>query len=206
MDGCVSCRSRTATLYDCCYWILFVFIYLWCMFSQDAIRETNETNLANSSLKHRFLFVCKHMDVCLLSSVCSNNFPTLVLMETIFLSRFFRTEPWRHAHTRQSTVVRPWKHHRCHAQARVHCPAIPGCQFDCFPRPSWLSGAEAADATLPGWAGAQRHKSWCAFTHSQSHQVVRQRGDPATAQQAERRGVPDCLQHGVHGENGTQFE
>ncbi len=69
MDGCVSYRSRTGTLYDCCYWILFVFIYLWCMFSQDAIRETNATNLANSYLKHRFLFVC------LLPSVCSDSFP-----------------------------------------------------------------------------------------------------------------------------------
>lgn len=122
-------------------------------------------------------------------------------METIFPSRFSRTEDWRHAHTRQSTVIRPWKYQRCHEPSRFHRPDIPGCQLVCFPLPSRLPGAEAVNATLPGWAGTQQHKSWCACTHSQSHQVDGQGGDPATPQQAERRGVPDCLQHGVHGEN-----
>lgn len=178
------------------------------MFSQDAIRVTNETSFANSSLKHLFLFLVNTWTCVYYPSFFSpTTFPTLILMETIFLSRFFRTEHWRHTHTRQSTVVRLWKHQRCsrrcHEQARFHCPAIPGSQFVCFPLPSRLPGAEAVNATLPGWAGAQQHKSWCAFTHSQSHQVDGQGGDPATPQQAERRGVPDCLQHGVHGEKGT---
>lgn len=134
-------------------------------------------------------------------SFSPTTFPTLILMETIFPSRFSRTERWRPAHTRQSTVIRPWKHQRCHEQSRFHRPDIPGCQLVCFPLPSRLPGAEAVNATLPGWAGTQQHKSWSACAYSQSHQVDGQGGDPATAQQAERSGVPDCLQHGVHGEN-----